>query len=95
MAEKNADGIYNVAAGSHTGIEFILKSLLEIASIDVEIRVDEKKLRPVDIKAFCGSNVKLSCLGWKPKTSLQEGLRKTFDYWLRRCQEEHESGNCP
>lgn len=95
LAEKNADGIYNVAAGSPTGIEFILKSLLEIASIDVEIRVDEKKLRPVDIKAFCGSNVKLSCLGWKPKTSLQEGLRKTFDYWLRRCQEEHESGNCP
>ena len=95
LADKNANGIYNVATGTPTGIEYILNVLLKIAAVNVEVRVDEKKLRPVDIKAFCGSNARLSSLGWKSQIALQDGLIKTFDYWLRRCQEEHESGHCP
>lgn len=95
LAEENANGIYNVASSRAIGIEYILQTLIEIAAVDVEVRVDEKKLRPVDIKAFCGSNARLYSLGWQPHISLQAGLIKTFDYWLRRCQEEHESGNCP
>lgn len=95
MLQKNINGIYNVAAGRTIGIESILNALIEIAAVEVNVCVDEKKMRPVDIKEFCGSNAKMSSLGWKPNTTVQDGLVKTFNYWLRRCREEHESGNCP
>lgn len=95
ITQKAESGIYNVATGRATGIEKILAELVKLAQVDVQIHQDRKKLRPVDIKVFCGSNNKLSKLGWQPKTSLKDGLLKTFDYWLRRCQGEHEGGNCP
>ena len=95
LSQDTAEGIYNVSAGKAVGIEQILAELMRIAQTDVEIVVDEKKLRPVDVKSFCGSNARLAELGWQPQTLLQDGLEKTFEYWIRRCQEEHESGNCP
>ena len=96
LVAKNApSGIYNVATSKAVSIDSILKRLVAISGVDVEIRVDERKLRPVDVKAFCGSHEKKAQLGWAPKTALEEGLTRTFDYWIRRCQEEHESGNCP
>ena len=95
LSQDIAEGIYNVSVGKAVGIEQILAELMRIAQTDVEIVVDEKKLRPVDVKSFCGSNARLAELGWQPRTLLRDGLEKTFEYWIRRCQEEHESGNRP
>jgi len=38
--------------------------------------------RPLDAKILIGDNSKAEkLLGWKPKYSLEEGLKKTIDYW--------------
>jgi nucleoside-diphosphate-sugar epimerase len=38
--------------------------------------------RPLDAKVLVGDNARArTLLGWQPKYSLREGLRKTIEYW--------------
>ncbi len=92
LLKEIPSGIYNVATGRTTKIKRILEMLINISSTKVAVNLDENKMRPVDVKSFCGSNHKLSRLGWKEKIQLQNGLANTFDYWLRRCAKEYDEG---
>ena len=89
------NGIYNVANGNDYYISDVLQELLCIAKMKIDVQVDQSRFRPIDVKAFCGNKDKLLRLGWKSKVRLKDGLRKTYEYWLRRCKNEHESSNCP
>ena len=40
--------------------------------------------RPLDAKILIGDNTKAKkILGWKPRYTLEEGLKKTIDYWVK------------
>ena len=41
--------------------------------------------RPLDIQVLYGDSAKAkSVLGWEPKVSLDEGLRRTADFWRKK-----------
>lgn len=42
--------------------------------------------RPVGMKRKCVSTTKQRAWGWGPKTSLKEGIRLTYDYYLKSVQ---------
>ena len=59
-----------------------------------EIVIDEHRLRPNDVQILITDNSKAKkLLGWKPKTTFQEGLRKTIQWYLANSKlwgyEEH------
>ena len=62
------------------------KSKLEIGAL---------KYRPTEIWRMSGTNEKAKkLLGWKPKVSFEEGLKKTVN-WFRKYVEEFDSSSSP
>ena len=57
--------------------------------------IDERRLRPNDVQTLITDNSKAKeLLGWKPKTTFQDGLRKTIQWYLAKDKlwgyEQHE-----
>ena len=77
---------YNVCSGKKIRISEILEIMLSLSSAgNIKITVDEKKLRPVDIKSIYGSNSKIKeHTGWEPKYNIKDTLKDTLDWWRER-----------
>ncbi len=80
--ESNATGSYNIGSGSSISIKdlaYLIKSLSRYKDIDIVYR----EPRPGDIR-HSRADITKACrvLGWRPKTSLREGLLKTINYYL-------------
>lgn len=77
-------GIYNVASGRAISIKHILDLLLKISESNIEVLVDERKYRPVEIKSFAGDNSKIiMATQWQIKGCLEDDLKTTLEYWYK------------
>ncbi|MEF3304493.1 GDP-mannose 4,6-dehydratase [Paenibacillus sp. GYB003] len=83
LYEKGESGhIYNICSGASISIQTILNTLVSYSSRSIEIKVDEKKLRPNDVKEYYGSNNKLvHTTGWEPIIPLETSLKDVYLYW--------------
>ncbi len=86
IAEKGEPGeAYNVASGRASSVRHILNSLLGLTDIDIEVRVDKARLRPVDIPEIRGDAGKLRRdTGWEPRFTLKETLEDVLADCRRR-----------
>ena len=86
IAEKGAPGeAYNIASGRASSVGHILNSLLGMTDIEIEVRVDPARLRPVDIPEIRGDAGKLRRdTGWAPRITLQETLTDVLADCRRR-----------
>ena len=86
LLENNVpSGIYNVSSGSAISINEILNILLELSNKNIEIKIDEAKFRPVEVKSFAGCNAKLkTSTGWSYKDNLVNNLESTLNYWVNK-----------
>lgn len=85
MESGKAGETYNVGSGHAVAIEEILNMILRMSAEQIEIEVDTKKFRPVDIPIIEADIRKLQeCTGWKPEIKLQETLQQTLDYWRQQ-----------
>ncbi len=85
MKHKKAEGqVFNSGFGQDYSIREIAETLAPIMGHDsVEIMVEERRLRPLDVEQLQASYFKLHKLtGWDPKVSFKEGLKHTVD-WFR------------
>ena len=49
---------------------------------DIEVKVDEKKLRPVDVPIIEPDIEKIKKeVGWEPVIELRQTLEETLEYW--------------
>ncbi|MBW2970726.1 GDP-mannose 4,6-dehydratase [Candidatus Woesearchaeota archaeon] len=85
-AEKAKPGeTYNVCSGKAYLLKDLLDKLIEISGIEVEVRVDKKRLRETDRKLSIGDNSKfVKATGWKPKVPIRQTMKDTLDYWRKR-----------
>lgn len=83
LAEKGKAGAaYNIGSGTARSIESILQMLLAMAAVQVEIRVDPERFRPVEVPVLFANTTKIqSDTGWFPSGALDEALRATLEYW--------------
>lgn len=75
--------IYNV--GTQTGIKVIdvVKKIFEL--VGFEVPIDDKGERKGDVPALVASSEKIQKeLGWSAKVNLDEGLRKTIEFFKNR-----------
>lgn len=86
VLDKGAPGeAYNVATGEPHQLAEVLGILVDMATVDIELRTDPEKLRPVDFPLLYGDAGKLERLtGWKPEHRLQDTLVDVLAYWRER-----------
>lgn len=76
-------GVYNVASGRSVIIKDILKTLIKLSNKEVEIIVDDSKVRKYDVKSFAGDNSKiLKATNWKHDNNIENKLKYTLDYCI-------------
>ena len=80
-AKKAIGEIVNVGSGYETSIRDLAFKIAKIAKKKIKIKYDEGRERPYDVNRLCCNNKKAkNLLGWKPKISINSGLRKTFNW---------------
>jgi len=84
--EEAIGEVINLGTGQEILIGDIAKNIASLINRDIRILTDEKRLRPgsSEVHQLCCNNTKAErLLAWKPRFSLEEGLRQTID-WLRK-----------
>lgn len=85
--------LYNVGSGNSYNIQYLLDILLSLATIDIEIRKDPKRLRPSDVPIVECDNTKLSQLtDWEPKFKLEDTLKDILDFWREKVSKKDNKG---
>lgn len=82
---------YNVASGQVRSAQDLLDILLSYSSIQIEIRVDEARLRPSRIPILQGDYTRLhQATGWQPLIPFEQTLRDVLDECRQRVQQQQE-----
>lgn len=83
LLEKGVSGeIYNVCSGIGYSIEKIILMLSDLINVQINIEIDEGKVRPGDNKIIIGDNTKIiEQTGWKPQISILDSLNNVMAYW--------------
>jgi GDP-4-dehydro-6-deoxy-D-mannose reductase len=73
---------YNVGTGHAIAIQEILDMILSMSKVKISVRVDENKLRPVDVPIIEPDITKIkNTVGWTPRIKLETTLLETLNYW--------------
>lgn len=81
--EKDAKGIYNVAAMNEVSIGAVAMNIMWATNKPViNTHIQKRSIDTVD-RRFIDSTKIQNELGWKPKHTFQEGLKKTIDWYLK------------
>lgn len=77
--------VYNIASGKGYKIKEILDFYLKKSKVKVEVKVDEKRLRPSDVGLLIGdaTKIKEEC-GWQPEIPIEKTLEDLLNYWRER-----------
>ncbi len=76
-------GTYNLGAGSDISIGELAEKIINLVSRSVTIEVDNTRLRPegYEVQRLLADNtLAKKDLGWEPRVSLDEGLRRTIEW---------------
>lgn len=90
LAEKGQAGeTYNIGSGQARSIREILQTVINKSTAKIQVKVDEKKLRPIDMTEMRADIQKIQKVtGWKPKICLEQSIQDTLDYWRREYLQE-------
>jgi GDP-4-dehydro-6-deoxy-D-mannose reductase len=94
LAEKGKYGeVYNVCSGKGIAIEDGLTILRSLSTREVEVEVDPKRLRPLDVPVLVGDVRKLrTLLGWSPSTPVEQTLGDLLQDWRARLKRGEANG---
>lgn len=83
MKNYNSEGILNVGTGIDISIKELAEKIATVVGYPGEVRWDVTKPNGTPKKLLDVS--KLSSLGWKYSILLDDGLNRTYDWYLRNC----------
>lgn len=77
--------IFNFCTGRGTSIKQLVNLIAELTEFKGNIVWNTIPPRPLDIKELVGDYSKAKkLLGWEPKNTLEEGLKKTINFWSNK-----------
>jgi len=83
--EKAKGEVFNFCTGRGVSIKELVELIAKLTGFEGEVIWGTIPARPLDIKKLVGSYEKANhTLGWRPTVTLEEGLRKTIDFWKRK-----------
>jgi GDP-4-dehydro-6-deoxy-D-mannose reductase len=85
LEKCDAGEVYNIASNSTHTIQSVLDKLIELSTIDIEVKQDPERMRPSDVMVLWGDNTKFKeKTGWEPKIPFEKTLEDTLNYWRER-----------
>lgn len=83
LMEKASTGqAYNVGSGKGTSIREVLNIMLSNCTSEIDVQLDESKMRVSDMPVIICDNSKICReTGWKPSTPLRDSLKSVMNYW--------------
>jgi UDP-glucose 4-epimerase len=78
---------YNGGTGRAVTIGETAAIISRLAGTDKPIQTEEARMRPAnsEVRALLADHAKLtSATGWRPRTSLEDGISQTIDWWRER-----------
>lgn len=76
---------YNVGSGNAVTIREVLDLIISLSDKNIEVKIDNNKIRPVDVPIIEADITKINELtGWKPEIPLRQTIKETLDYWRER-----------
>lgn len=85
LMEKGKVGeIYNLGSGKGIKMREILDMLCDLSKTKISIRLDESRLRPLDVPVLVADNKKIERLGWEPREDLRGTLQAVLDEWRHK-----------
>lgn len=86
LLDRGAPGeVYNVCSGRGVKMTDLLEELVTLSGLEVEIRVDPSRLRPLDVPVVVGDPSRLrAATGWHASIPLSRTLRDLLDHWRER-----------
>ena len=76
---------FNFCTGEKLTVQALADKMRAITGFRGQIVWDTIPKRPLDIQVLYGDSAKAkSVLGWKAKVSLDEGVRRTADFWRKK-----------
>jgi len=89
--EKSIGESFNFCSGTTVTVRDLAEKLRAMTGFEGQILWDTFPRRPLDIQVLQGDASKAkSFLGWAPKVSLDEGLRRTIDFWRKKLAATNE-----
>jgi len=80
--EKAKGEIFNFCIGHGISIKELANMIAKLTNFDGKITWSTIPARPLDIQKLVGNYQKAKrVLGWKPKYTLEEGLKETISFW--------------
>jgi len=83
MANYSGEEFLNVGYGEDNTIAEIAQIVKEIVGYQGGIVFDTTK--PDGMFRKIVDSGKIRALGWKPETTLREGIKKTYEWYLQNC----------
>jgi GDP-L-fucose synthase len=80
MKNYSGEEHVNVGVGSDVTIKELAETVMRVVGYQGEIRFNTSKPDGTPRKLMASD--RLLAMGWKPKTSLEEGLRQAYDWFL-------------
>jgi len=82
MTDQLVSGeIYNLGSGESTKIEEIAKIVIKLTGLKPKCPWNYLGTTPKESKLWVADNTKLKSIGWEQKFSLEEGLKKTIEWY--------------
>ena len=75
-------GEFNIGTATETSIRGLYERLLKLSGAQDNIKFEKRKFLEVGRNSLFSEKFKKST-GWKPKVSIREGLKKTFDHFQK------------
>jgi nucleoside-diphosphate-sugar epimerase len=76
--------VYNICSGQGVPIRDIVQRTLRLMGNPVKVELGALPTRPDEIWKFSGDNTAAHrALGWQPRIGLEEGLRRTIDWFVK------------
>ncbi len=82
LLEKGETGAYyNVGSGIVSTLKEILDTLISYSDKDIEVHIDNKRLRPAENPVICCDRSKLNAISNSSYRSIEESLKEVLEYW--------------
>lgn len=82
MENYDGPGTINIGLGSTTRIRELAEKIKDVVGYQGEIRYDATK--PDGMPRRLLDSTKITALGWKPKVQLEDGLKMTYEWFLKK-----------
>jgi len=84
--EKGVPGeVYNVGSGVTRTVRDMLQTLMDLSTVNVELRCDPARLRPSDVRILWADVTKFrQQTGWEPQIPFVQTMKDLLDYWRAR-----------